>query len=235
MKTNLKPSTHNAIDPASIAKNLSTLMSKSSISESELAKALNVPYNTIHRLINGSTLDPRVSTLKIIADYFKVSLDRIINDENALTENTRPSPYSFSVPIFTWEDISTPYFFDNIDLNKWINWQPIPASYLIEQNEKIYGIESKPSMQPRFPLGTLLIINQDTTPIDSDLVLIHFKKDNAASLRELVIDPPIKYLISTVTGSPTINFDETLHSFIGVVVLTIFHTRGTEGDFLDNN
>lgn len=58
-----------------LSHNLSLLMKGSNVSESDLARALNLPYNTIHRLISGYTTDPRISTLKSIAIYFNVSLD----------------------------------------------------------------------------------------------------------------------------------------------------------------
>lgn len=64
-----------------LSNNLSSLMKENNISESDLARALNVPYNTIHRLITGHTTDPRVSTLKSIAAYFNVSLDCLFNPD----------------------------------------------------------------------------------------------------------------------------------------------------------
>ncbi|MBA2650241.1 MAG: helix-turn-helix transcriptional regulator [Legionella sp.] len=50
--------------------NLYNLPKIHQLSESELANHLQVPYNTIHRLISGITFDPRISTLRQIANYF---------------------------------------------------------------------------------------------------------------------------------------------------------------------
>ncbi|MFA6301665.1 MAG: helix-turn-helix transcriptional regulator [Legionella sp.] len=62
-----------------LSQNLSRLMKENNVSESELSRALGLPYNTIHRLISGDTTDPRISTLKSIAAYFNVSLDALFN------------------------------------------------------------------------------------------------------------------------------------------------------------
>ena len=65
-----------------LANNISTLLRMHGITENELAKALNIPYNTVRRLTTGSTTDPRISTLNIIANYFNVGLDELIETNN---------------------------------------------------------------------------------------------------------------------------------------------------------
>lgn len=72
-----------------LSRNLSLLMKENNISESELARALNLPYNTIHRLISGYTTDPRISTLKLIASYFSVSLDNLFNSHCLSSDQDR--------------------------------------------------------------------------------------------------------------------------------------------------
>lgn len=79
-----------------LSNNLSSLLKKHNISESDLARTLNLPYNTIHRLVTGHTIDPRISTLKAIAGYFKVKLDALlgpeclsVNEENHSEPNNR--------------------------------------------------------------------------------------------------------------------------------------------------
>lgn len=72
-----------------LSNNLSLLMKENNVSESDLARALSLPYNTIHRLISGHTTDPRVSTLKSIAAYFNVSLDCLFNPNYLSSEKDR--------------------------------------------------------------------------------------------------------------------------------------------------
>ena len=54
--------------------NLRQLLMSRGISETELARQTNLPQPTIHKIMSGKTLDPRMSTLKSIASYFEVIL-----------------------------------------------------------------------------------------------------------------------------------------------------------------
>lgn len=69
--------------------NLSLLMNEYNITDSELARALKLPYNTIHRLVSGQTTDPRISTLKSIATYFNVSLDSLLKPNCLLSDKEK--------------------------------------------------------------------------------------------------------------------------------------------------
>lgn len=72
-----------------LSHSLSLLMKEHNISESELARALGLPYNTIHRLVSGHTTDPRLSTLKSIAAYFNVSLDFLVTPNCVLLADNK--------------------------------------------------------------------------------------------------------------------------------------------------
>ncbi len=61
-----------------IASNLAELLRKRCIKTNQLAHHIGIPMMTIRRLLSGETGDPRISTLKCIADYFEVSVDELI-------------------------------------------------------------------------------------------------------------------------------------------------------------
>lgn len=203
--------------------NLSALMKHNNISESDLARALNVPYNTIHRLVNGHTTDPRLSTLKLIATYFNVGLDTLLtSNENKIPEshdNLR------AVPIISWGQVTDNTLLNSIKNKNWNHWLPIPLASLDNLSLNAYALESRPSMQPRFPIGTFFIIDPKCAPIDGDLVLVNIKANNAVSLRELMIDPPITKLLPLIQNSEALSFNEIEHEIIGVIVLTMHHLR----------
>lgn len=69
-----------------LSKNLSLLLKKYNVSEGTLARELSLPYNTIHRLVSGYTTDPRISTLKLIASYFNVSMDSLLQSDCILSD-----------------------------------------------------------------------------------------------------------------------------------------------------
>lgn len=208
-----------------LSNNLSLLMKENNVSESDLARALSLPYNTIHRLISGHTTDPRVSTLKSIAAYFNVSLDTLLNPIELVTNTLKNNSNPKAVPIMSWEQISNNEFLNSIDHQNWVNWLPIPLVSSDNLSLNAYAIESRPSMYPRFPTGTFFVIDPECNPIDGDLILIKIKKDGAVSLRELMIDPPAMKLLPIIQNSDSLNFIESEHEIIGVVVLSMHHLR----------
>lgn len=226
----MKDSTAVAMEPAqiqSIAKNLKALVDSCRVSEVEIARALNTSVLTIRRIISGETEDPRISTLKAIADYFNVSIDSLLDDNDKRSINAMIKNKPRVIPILGWKTIESSESIQDINLNDWNEWYPVVS----EQNyisASTFAIESRPSMQPKFPLGTLFIINPDETPMDSDIILIRMKQEKELSLRELIIDPPKWQLQPIVTGSETLFFDEKKHEILGVVVFTVLHKRKME-------
>lgn len=219
-----------AMEPAqiqSIAKNLKALIEGSKVSEIEIARALNTSVLTIRRIVSGETEDPRISTLKAIADYFNVSIDALLDDNGQRSINSMIKNKPRVIPILGWKTIEASESIEAINLNDWNEWYPVVG----EQNyisASTFAIESRPSMQPRFPLGTLFIVSPDEAPMDSDIILIRMKQEKELSLRELIIDPPKWQLQPVVTGSETLFFDEKKHEILGVVVFTVLHKRKME-------
>lgn len=207
-----------------LSKNLLSLLSKNNITESDLARTLKLPYNSIHRLVTGYIHDPRLSTLKLIADYFDVTID-------ALTEADDPMNFREAkgkprcVPILSWTDITNPHFLDEIDYGNYPNWQPIIPNSVERLSEQAYALESRRSMYPRFLVGSMFIVDPKETPMDGDLVLVRILENNAVSLRELVIDPPTWNLMPVIEDSAPISYNEKYHEIIGIIVLTIMQTR----------
>tara|TARA_R110002126_G_scaffold247974_2_gene390846 strand:- start:6254 stop:6943 length:690 start_codon:yes stop_codon:yes gene_type:complete len=210
-----------------LSKNLTALMKQENISSSDLARSLNIPYNSIQRLVSGFTSDPRVSTLKLIANYFNVSLDVLTGENESSFSQAFPQKDNSPrfIPIFSWEDIVNPDFFTQTNITTWENWQPVALSPSEKLSKKAYAIESKRSMQPRFPMGTIFVVDPDQTAMDDDLVLVRMKETNAVSLRDLRIDPPSWQLLPVIESSAVIAYDDTKHVIIGIVVLTMIQSR----------
>ncbi|KTD48657.1 peptidase, S24 family [Legionella rubrilucens] len=201
-----------------LSKNLSKLLDSHQVSEYDLAKNLNIPYNTINRIINGTTTDPRLSTLQQIADFFGVNLDFLVG--------TNEQSKNISIPLMSWDFVSKPNFTAAFDKITWEKW--VPIGNLLENihpGDLIFALESTKSMHARFPVGTLFVLQTHLLPIDGDLVLIKFKTDNSISLRELTIDSPNWLLNPIVAGSQVLTFNHMEHEIIAIVILTLTQTR----------
>jgi transcriptional regulator with XRE-family HTH domain len=61
-----------------IAMNLKKLKKAHALSQSDLCKKANLAYHTIAKIENGSTRDPRISTVVKIAEAFKVPIEELV-------------------------------------------------------------------------------------------------------------------------------------------------------------
>lgn len=178
---------------------------------------------TIRRVISGETEDPRISTLSLIADYFKITLDSLCV-ENAMPINFTKNKKTIFIPIFEWDKLDGSLKGDT-DLSTWKEWYPVINTSSLNLRHNSFAIESKRSMQPKFPLGSLIIINPDEPPSDNDIVLIRMLDTKEFSLRELLIDSPKWILLPTVKGSESLFYSKEKQCIIGVVVLTILQKK----------
>ena len=180
---------------------------------------------TIRRLVSGETTDPRISTLKLIADYFNVTIDSLIGDNipnaNALISKNTPK----FIPILDWTAASQMRSIKDLDFASWKKWQPVTLpSHLIISNYA-FALESRPSMRPRFPIGTIFIIEPAITSSDGDMVLIRVKNSSELTLRELIIDPPEWQLHPLVPGSNILYYESHKYDLAGVVLLTLLYNQ----------
>lgn len=200
-------------------------MDEHRVTESEVAQSLNIPVMTIRRLSSGETTDPRISTLKLVADYFKISIDSLVEDNTSksISQIRRTTPQF--VPIFDWETLTLIKSVSDINLKAWKKWHPVALGERTPLSNNVFAIESRPSLQPRFPTGTLLIVDPDESPTDGDIALIKMKADGNLSLRELIIDMPRWQLQPIVLGSETLFYDANQQQIMGIIVLTLMHYR----------
>lgn len=61
-----------------ISENIKKCRAKLGISQDKLSKLSKVTYNTIIKIESGATYNPRVETLKKIADALKVGIDDLM-------------------------------------------------------------------------------------------------------------------------------------------------------------
>jgi len=216
-------------DQKLIAENISALLKQNNLNANQLAQILGVPMMTIRRIMSGETEDPRISTLKMIADHFHVSIDLLIGDvpKSVLTPSKKSK--SYLVPKITWEDLSKFNNDEEFDLSTWSAWQSLSLNENDSLSKKTFALESRPSMYPRFPKGTLFIIDPNAKPTDGDIVLIRLKENEEFTLRELIIDPPNWRLSPLVMDSNLINFNSESHEIIGVSLITMLYNAKLSG------
>jgi SOS-response transcriptional repressor LexA len=197
---------------------LHRLMDERKITEAELARRTNIPQPTLHKILSGKTGDPRASTLKSLACFFGVTIDMLLTGSlpvsAAITTNSTKTQ---SIAIISWSDcLQANKLLLTLNSTNWDRW--ITTEHT---STSAYALSSKPSMEPRFPKGSILIIDNKITPEDGDLIVTHFPGTSEATLRELSIDGPSKLLIPICKSSTPdiLNHDITV---LGVLVRSIF-------------
>lgn len=208
-----------------LSKNLRALLDEHRVSENDVAQALNIPVMTVRRIVSGETTDPRISTLKLFADYFTVTIDSLIESDGKKSITLTKKNLPHFIPVLDWKTAMNIKSIKDLDLTSWKEWHPIALGNQYLLSNDAFALASRPSMQPRFPIGTLFIIDPKEDPVDGDIILIQMRKDKNLSLRELIIDPPKWQLQPIIPGSEILFYEEKQQHIVGVVVLTMLYTR----------
>lgn len=208
---------------SNLSEKLQTLLANRGVSEAEIAHSIGLPVMTVRRIIYGETVDPRISTLQLLADYFDISIDSLIG--SCKTVMSGINKVARLVPILDWKDLQTATFLKQTFLNTCQNYHPITLSDHLSLSDHAFGIESRPSMQPRFPRGTLFVIDPNINPIDGDLILVRMRPSMEVTIRELIVDAPAWQLLPVVAGSEVLYYSKDIHDILGVVMLTMLYAR----------
>lgn len=209
-----------------LARNLSQLMKDRKTSEAEVALALGLPVLTVRRLSSGETTDPHISTLKQLAEHFSLSVDALIDTQTTVAvQHMRTLTKPQFIPVLDWQTAATMDNVHSIDLAAWKDWHALLPSPTQPISDQAFILKSKPSMHPRFPIGTLFTIDPCAPPLDGDLVVVKMIQDGTLSLREICIDPPRWQLKPTIPGSDILFYDPTQHHLVGPVVLSMLYAR----------
>lgn len=171
-----------------LAENLQKLLQTRGLTEAKLARYTKIPQPTLHKVLTGKTEDPRISTLQLLANFFGVTIDTLYSTGMRVQETSQV--HVQAVPVISWGDcLKANEFINTLTPANWNNW------LTVEQiGKSLYGITTKSSMEPRFPKGSILIIDSQEMPSDGDLIVVHYPNTQEATLRELALDGPVKLL-----------------------------------------
>jgi SOS-response transcriptional repressor LexA len=163
---------------------INRLMADKKIRVAELARRINLPQPTIHRIATGACEHPHLSSLEPIANFFSISIDQLKGHE--------PIPWLdrvSKVPFITWEQAT--------------DW---PSNRNEMQNSKLIFTDANVgkngyaliindvSMDPAFPKNTLLIADPDKSPKDRSYVIAKLSNIEEPIFRQLLIDAHDRYL-----------------------------------------
>lgn len=200
-----------------LAQNLTRLMIDQNVQWVDLARALNLPVMTVRRIVSGETQDPRISTLKRLADYFGVSVDSLLTESVAQSESKSVSTQW--VPILSWADLHAKQSMIGVDLEASQLWQPIVFHQAAHLSKQAFALYSQPYMHHRFPPNTLFVVDPSVCAEDGDLVVVTI--DAEPCLMQLQVSPPVRMLQPLQQAVDAIRLQADHHAILGVVMLSL--------------
>ena len=159
----------------------------------DLARAVNLPPPTIHRLITGKSTRPHDSSLNPIADFFGVTPDQLLgvaplDSEEEKDTKTSPTVAGFqTIHLLTWESLAFP------------KAERKAQNYIAVGNmsgESFALTMPDFSMEPLFDKGCTLIFDPLVKPSDRSYVLIKTVGSGTYIFRQLLIDGDHRYIKS---------------------------------------
>ena len=155
----------------------------------DLAREVDMPQPTIHRLVSGKSSRPYKSSLEPIADYFDISVDQLLGMEELNDEPKQQIGKQAinNLPLIDWDKLT------DIKTARAECKQTVAASPLLSKNA-FATIMPDSSMQPLFNQDATLIFDPNIKPIDRSYVLAKVGDNNTVVFRQLLIDADYQYL-----------------------------------------
>lgn len=219
-------------DIEKLVENINVLMRDKGVANfTELAKNTKIPQPTMHRLVSGDIKDPKYTLLKNIADYFKVSVDELV--ESSLKHNkdlnnaeSRVASVAFKqIPVVGgaqlgadgyWLDFQYPVGFGD----GYVNW---PSN-----DPDAFALRCKgDSMKPRIKNGEYVIIEPNHAYQPGDEVLLVSKQEEVM-IKTFLYERDDEIMVMSINEEhPPLRFDidnvEHLYYVAGIAKPSLYH------------
>ncbi len=174
---------------------LSRLMFEKKMRAMDLARELNIPQPTIHRIATGKSTTPHTSTLEPIANYFNITVEQLtgkapLQDVNSWVSALLPANTQIArqIPLLQWDELK------DIDFSK-----PIQSKQHIvvasDFPEAAFAVKmNDSSMYPAFIDTDILLLSPHKKIKDRAYVLVKLGKSQQCIFRQLLIDVDQQYL-----------------------------------------
>jgi len=172
-----------------LANILKKLLFQKDMRVTDLARELDIPQPTIHRLVAGKSTRPYKSSLEPIASYFSITVDQLLGNEPLSNEDPQhttifPVKGVASIPIYHWNTL--------LDLKKASPIQTIMTNNVSSQ--AFASIMPDTSMEPIFPEDSILIFDPEMPIKDRSYILALMGETKIPVFRQLLIDADHQYL-----------------------------------------
>lgn len=178
-----------------MAQVLKKLLFEKDMKSIDLAREVDLPAPTVHRLVTGKSTRPYKSSIEPIADFFSISTDQLLGEqplpgEEVVIEtehNELSSDYISRVPLIPWNKINERNTLD------FTEYKTVP--YIGSISEAGFAtIMPDSSMEPIFSRNSILIFDPNKTASDRSYILVKLTEAQQPVFRQLLIDLEHQYL-----------------------------------------
>lgn len=194
----------------SLTQILNHLLHKENIRPSELARLTGVPQPTVHRMVTGTCPRPHKSSLKPIADHFKISIEQLKGLEPiaGLNMHKLDSTDGWStLPLVDWKHLSTwpkaefDYQLTELGVHTQKREQTMTYSDAALSNQAFAAYLPDNAMAPLFPANSLLIFDPQKEKTDGCYSLVRVENGNVIFRKLLLKNQKTFY---TTLETPTL-------------------------------
>jgi len=178
-----------------LGKNLKRLLFERNMKPVDLAREVNLPQPTVHRLVSGKSTRPDKSSLEPIAEFFSVSVEELLGESPTEHKSKKDNKQNLiansaaikNIPVIDWAQLT------NLQKARDESKKHIVTiGHLTDQS--FAAVMPDSSMEPSFAQGTLLILDPNKQAKDRSYVLVKLSENNLYVFRQLLINGNDKYL-----------------------------------------
>jgi transcriptional regulator with XRE-family HTH domain len=192
---------------------LDLLITNSGMNAADIARQIDVPYNTLNKIHNGTTASPGIETAAKIAAFFGITLDQLIG--NAPLENYYEKNLA-CIPVINPQEITIESIKELTTMN-YTQWHRMEVSDLVKGHDLFAVKVSGVAMAPRFDEQTLAIIDRNMEVKNNRNVFAYIKSINEYVIRKYFFDGNHRLLKAYNSDFPTIYLKDD-DQIIGVVI-----------------
>ena len=198
-----------------ISVNLRKLMERDKINASELGRNIKLAQPIIHRLLTGKNVNPKLATIRPIADYFDVTISQLIGEDLLIIGETGEGSTWKQVPVVAWQNIQAVVE----EHEQFEVTEQVSTDAHISEHAYAVVIQNT-GLEPHFPKGAKVVVEPMRRPADSDYVIVVATEGGDPHIRQVISDGADSYLRSLNPALSKMNMMRLAeaHKVLGVVV-----------------
>jgi SOS-response transcriptional repressor LexA len=191
-----------------IAENIKKLMGLEGISPAELSAKTGIERSTLHRILDGSTKNPTIESIKTIIKHY--SFDEVVFGINASEKYKKNE-----VPVINWSAVCSYCISEKEYSNKKTFKVNIPIS------ENSFAIVMEETLDVRFQKNSILIVDCLRAPKNRSYIFVKEYGSFLPLIKRYILEGNTAYLKPMDPSLPTTKYEPEKFKIIGVIVQSI--------------